>query len=94
MSTITHPFDGSGSDDVETFVYQHSGSDGAWDSRRWSDVETQLPEIVLRVEFVVSGMSMDIENGENRQKPYHPKVRFLLMKCLILCDCRVVERGL
>ena len=94
MSTITHPFDGSGSDDVETFVYQHSGSDGAWDSRRWSDVETQLPEIVLRVEFVVRGMSMDIENGENRQKSYHPKVRFLLMKCLVLRDLRVVERGL
>ena len=33
VTTITHPFDRSGSDDVDTFVYQHSGSDSAWHSR-------------------------------------------------------------
>ena len=32
VTTITHPFDRSGSDDVETLINQHSGSDGAWDS--------------------------------------------------------------
>ena len=69
-------------------------SNGAWYRRRSSDIETQLPEVVLRVELIVGGMSIDIENGENRQKSYHPKVRFLPMKCLILRDLRVVERGL
>ena len=29
----THPFDRSGSDDVDTFIYQHSSSDSAWHSR-------------------------------------------------------------
>ena len=55
------------------------------------DFETQLPEVVLRVELVVGGMSIDIEDGENRQKPYHPKVRFFLMVCFIFCHSRVVE---
>jgi hypothetical protein len=53
-----------------------------------------LPEVVLRVELIVGGMSIDIEDGENGQKTDHPKVRFLLMVCFILCDLRVVERGL
>ena len=30
LTTITHPFDRSGSDDVETFINQLSGSNGAW----------------------------------------------------------------
>ena len=71
-----------------------AGSDGAGDSGRWSDVETQLPEVVLRVELIVGSMSIDVEYGENRQKPDHPKVRLLLMVCFIFCDFRVVERGL
>ena len=33
VSTITHPFDRSGSDDVDMFIYQHSSSDSAWHSR-------------------------------------------------------------
>jgi hypothetical protein len=52
-----------------------------------------LPEIVLRVQFSVGGMAVDIENGEDRQQAYHPKVGFLLIICLILCDCRVIKRG-
>ncbi len=32
-TTTTHPFDHSGSDDVDTFIYQHSSSDSAWRSR-------------------------------------------------------------
>ena len=94
VTTITHPFDRSGSDDVETFINQHSGSYGTGDSRRWPDVETQLPVIVLRVELIVGGMSIDIEYRKNGQKPNHPKVRFLLMECFIFCDFRIVERGL
>ena len=39
-----------------------------------------MPEVVLRVELIVGGMSIDIEDGKNRQKTDYPKVRFLLMK--------------
>ena len=49
---------------------------------------------MLRVELIVGGMSIDIEDGENGQKTDHSKVRFLLMVCFILCDLRIVERGL
>ena len=69
VSTITYPFDCSGSDDVvDTIVYQHNSgsSDGAWNSRRWSDVETQLPVVVLRVELVVGGMSIDRQRGRRK----------------------------
>ena len=53
-----------------------------------------MPEIVLRVQFSVGGMAVYIEeNGEDRQQTYYPKVGFLLIICLILCDCRVIERG-
>ena len=77
LATIRYTFDGRCCDDVNILIVgADCGTNGTRNGGRRANVETKLPEMMLRVEFSMFRTTKDIETAEDREETDGAKIRF------------------
>ncbi len=74
-------------------VDEDSSTDGIWNRRRGTNIETKLPEVMLGLKFNIFGTTEYLKSAEDGEESDSAEIRFGLKVGFIACDGRIVVGG-
>ena len=89
LAAIGNAFDGRGSNNVNLTVDEDSSTDGTWNRRRRTNIETKVPEVMLGLKFNICGTTEYIKSAEDGEESDSAEIRFGLKVSFISCDGRI-----